>query len=282
MIRTIPFYKVESVGNDFVLVLASDVQGVDLPTLALNVCRRHFSVGSDGLLVLAREGNAVRLRMFNPDGTEDFCGNGIRCAAIMAQHLGWVDSEGTIHHLDKTIHVELDENVVRSTLDPANFTPSAVPVCSIHEMFMSPLNIEGRQLRVSSLTTGSTHTVVLSDELPNDEEFLSLGPAIENHPLFPERTSVIWAVPEGEDALKIRIWERGAGETQGCGTGSSAAAAVYFRKRNAYGSLKINNPGGTVIVTQLGPHDPMITEATAEIVYRGNVNLVPSTAPNRV
>src|SRR5205823_13243341 len=84
---------------------------------------------------------------------------------------------------------------VASHVPPANFTPSAVPVCADQELFMSPLQVLGQELKVSAVTTGSTHTVILADHLPNDEEFLKLGPAIENHPLFPERTSLIWAAP---------------------------------------------------------------------------------------
>src|SRR5690349_20338591 len=85
----IPFFKVESVGNDFVLVEREKVEGVDLPQLAIESCRRHFSIGADGLLVIWQEGKDVELRMFNPDGTEDFCGNGIRCASVVANYLGW-------------------------------------------------------------------------------------------------------------------------------------------------------------------------------------------------
>src|SRR5438067_8171769 len=102
-VKLIPFYKVESVGNDFVLVERDKVQDLDLPQLAIETCKRHFSIGADGLLVVWQEGGDIGLRMFNPDGTEDFCGNGLRCAAVVAHYLGWATEDMTILHGGKTI-----------------------------------------------------------------------------------------------------------------------------------------------------------------------------------
>ena len=269
----IPFFKVESVGNDFVLVERDKVGDADLPQLAIESCRRHFSIGADGLLVIWQEGKDVGLRMFNPDGTEDFCGNGIRCAAMVANHLGWAKEAMAILHGGQRIEAHVEAGKVQSTFRAADFTPSKVPVCSDHELFMTPLQIAGRELKVSALTTGSTHTVILGKKLPSDDEFFTLGPAIENHPLFPERTSVIWATDDEPFILRIRIWERGAGETQGCGTGSGAAAAVYLRTLGKGGIVNVHNPGGLVRVMMDEWNAPITTEAEAEIAYSGALRL---------
>lgn len=274
------FSKVQSLGNDFVLVHLNEVDERDMPSIAQQVSDRRFSVGCDGLLAVGQTGDHIRLRMFNSDGSEDFCGNGIRCAAIYAFEQGWTGPEMTIHHRGKEVRVAiLDDCSVRSTFDPPDFSPSAVPLARNGELFMEPVDVLGRPLVLSSVSTGSTHTVILSDKIPEDDEFLILGPAIENHPLFPDRTSVIWAVLEQGDRLRIRIWERGVGETLGCGTGSAAAAIVYARHVDRPSSYCLINPGGEVLVSipQIG--SPIITTARAEILYAGRFYQVRGETP---
>lgn len=265
----IPFAKVESIGNDFVLVGADDVAGGDFPELARRVCARHFGVGSDGLLVVGMDQGRLILRMFNPDGTEDFCGNGIRCAALYAHDKGWLGSAGEIVHLGEAVRVEIKGARVVSYLPPASFEPERVPVCAPGELFRATLAVRERELSVSALTTGSTHAVILCEELPEEGDFFALGPAIENHPMFPDRTSVIWAKPEGESALRIRIWERGVGETLGCGTGSAAAAVVFARAQSLRGRIDVFNRGGTVAVKLDAWNGPVQSEAPARLVFPG-------------
>jgi diaminopimelate epimerase len=275
-LSTVPFTKVESVGNDFVLIDSGSVQVQHLPSFARLVSARHFSVGSDGLLVAGMEDGVLQLHMFNPDGSEDFCGNGLRCAAIYAHEKGWTGVETEISHLGRAVLTRIVEpGIVRSALAPADFSPSAVPLrAGAEEMFLKEVEVASRSILLSAVTTGSTHTVVLAEHLPEDDEFFEVGPLLEFHPLFPERTSVIWAVADGEDALRIRIWERGAGETQGCGTGSSAAAAVHFRARRKHGSITVHNPGGPVQVEMEGWEAPIFTEAKAEVVFTGTVSWI--------
>lgn len=291
----ISFTKMESIGNDFVLVHMDDVAEEELPQLARNVCRRHFSVGSDGLLALGVENGTLTLRMFNPDGSEDFCGNGLRCAAIYAFSEGWAGKDALIRHHGRVVHTQLiEDGFVRTWFDAASFEPAAVPFetlaissyvdakredhgpsapSSSKELFLAPLRLDHRTVEISAVSTGSTHTIIFTEELPSDEEFERVGPAIECHPLFPERTSVIWVKEVGPGDLSIRIWERGAGETRGCGTGSAAAAVVYARASDFSGLITVRNPGGVVRVALPDWRGPYTTEAPAHIVFKGTARL---------
>lgn len=272
----VPFTKVESVGNDFVLLEEGVLAADQLPDFARFVSDRHFCVGSDGLLVVGRD--PLRLRMFNPDGSEDFCGNGIRCAAHYAAFHGWFAGTAKLWHLDRTLQVTLLPNgSIQTDMPPASFSPESVPVQADAEVFSTKLEVNGRKLEISSLTTGSTHTVLLVDRLPGNDEFFAIGPALEHHPLFPERTSVIWAKPESADTLRLRIWERGAGETMGCGTGSSAAAVVWARKTGFSGTVQVHNPGGTIFVRLDKWNSPLETEGSAKILYTGKVRFAEAT-----
>ena len=265
----------ESIGNDFVLVtqndLGSQLDSAVLERLAIQACTRRWGVGSDGLLVVDRAPGGVTMRMFNPDGTEDFCGNGLRCAARFAVDSGWVGTEFQIEHLREMVPVKVSGDRIETIISPASFDPLRVPLLhSVGELFQSEIFLEriDKQLRISSLTTGSTHTVLFVDRLPSDEEIQVVGPALEHHPFFPKRTSVIWAVIEGE-SLRIRIWERGAGETLGCGTGSSAAAAVFCRIRGRGGIVEVRNRGGTVIVEMESWDSPIRLSGSAHLVFQG-------------
>ncbi|MCG9895679.1 MAG: diaminopimelate epimerase [Fimbriimonadaceae bacterium] len=259
----LPFWKAQSLGNDFVLVERGDAEGLDLPDLARRVSVRRFGIGSDGLLVVGPGESAeaqVDLRMFNPDGTEDFCGNGQRCAIAHARSRGWADGEFFIRqHGLLSRAEELPDGRVRTVLPPARFGEEDIPRVGI------PNDAVLHGVRGIALSTGSAHFVVPVEQLPGDEEFFRVSPLIETDPAFPESISVIWTLAEGDRDLRLRIWERGAGETLGCGTGSSAAAVVWAAHRSLAGSFRVHNPGGLLeIDLPEGPLGPIVqTSAVA-------------------
>ena len=127
--RMLPFWKTQTIGNDFVLAHAEDVAGMDLASLALHACERKFAIGSDGLLVVSAEAGELHLRMFNPDGTEDFCGNGLRCAAYHAFNQGWVAREHRIEHFGRLVSAAvLPDGSVMTAIGPAVYDPEEVPL----------------------------------------------------------------------------------------------------------------------------------------------------------
>ncbi|AIE84221.1 diaminopimelate epimerase [Fimbriimonas ginsengisoli] len=314
MIRRIPFWKLQSVGNDFPLVHLADIDAAleferqeelakapeiapaqvvkecsvtpdqalpdpgkateFLGRLSIAICDRHFGVGGDGLLAMGMEGEAVRLRMFNPDGTEDFCGNGIRCAAVHAHAMGWVGSDFTIKHLDREVPTHIGEGQVSTVIGIADYDPKKVPHTGFGEIFNRTVwsGMDGGQplsLFGSALTTGSTHVVIPTTALPDQEIFESVSAKIEVDPQFPDRTSVIWSKEVAPNQLELMIWERGVGETLGCGTGSSAAAADYLRRKGRGGTVEIKSKGGTLQVEMSDWTAPIQISGTAEQVYRG-------------
>jgi diaminopimelate epimerase len=275
------FWKVQSIGNHFPLVLLDDVVATEansvdsqLERLAIDICKDHFGVGGDGLLAVGMEEGDVRLRMFNPDGTEDFCGNGIRCVARFATQQAWVQEQFNIRHLEQVIPVTVKDGLIRTTLGEASYDPSKVPTSIVGELFNETIFADRIDdwsvvLNGSALTTGSTHVVLTTGALPDDDGFVKVSKKLEHDPRFPKRTSVIWAVIDGE-ALKIRIWERGVGETLGCGTGSSAAAIDWMRRRGRGGRIEVKNPGGSVWVEADSWRHPLTLEGTAEVLFEGD------------
>lgn len=268
---SVPFTKVESVGNDFVLVEKDQVGDLDLSWLAQQVCPRRFAIGSDGLLVIWREGSEIHLRFFNPDGSEDFCGNGLRCAAWYAYRQGWTGEQFEILQNGMTIGMEIEGDArITASMPAASFEPGRVPVQSDEEWWEKPvLGVVG-----TALTTGSTHFITFVDELPGDEDFLNLGPKLEHAEVFPERTSIMWVTAEAHDRLVMRIWERGVGETQGCGTGAMAAAVVWFRKTGRSGEIDVVSSGGTLRVAMDHWSAPITITSEPEELFRGTI-LVP-------
>lgn len=271
------FWKVQSIGNDFPLIHLDEFPSngnldFELARLAGVICDRRFAVGGDGLLAVAKEDDAIRLRMFNPDGSEDFCGNGLRCAALHVSQQGWVGSEFTIRHLGQEVPVRIQGGHVITTLPPATYDPDRIPMNG-PELFDAtvwsgmdggtPLSLSG-----SVLSTGTAHTIIPTFALPDDDSFRSVSAKIEVDPRFPLRTSVMWSKELSENVLQLRVWERAVGETLGCGSGSSAAAVDYVRRKGRGGVVEVRNPGGSLIVRLKHWDDPIEVEGIAAEVYR--------------
>lgn len=268
------FWKLEAIGNDFPLLHLADVDASTLPQLAIQLCDRRFGVGGDGLLAVGMEEDDLRLRMFNPDGTEDFCGNGLRCAAIHAHSQNWVGDRFLIRHHGRDVPAVIKGGNVKTTLGVATYDPALVPVNFESEPANSFDRIvwtDGSTVVSGSvLSTGTTHTII-PGPLPDDHKFHSLSPRIETALQFPDRTSIMWAETVAPMVLKLRIWERGVGETLGCGSGSTAAAVDYLRRVGHGGTVEVINPGGTVWVSASAWNEPVTLKGGANEVFEGVV-----------
>ncbi len=278
MLDAIPFTKMQGVGNDFVVVEQKRVGPQNWPALALQMCSRHSGAGADGLLVIMRSSVAdVRMRMFNPDGTEDMCGNGLRCVArYAAEHLLVLSDVMQVETIagirQATVHRDNSGavNSISVEMGEPNFQPSAIPALVDSDTIINfPLELEPDIFfPVTVLSTGSAHAVTFVEVLPDDETFLSVSPLVESHPLFPERVSLMWCQITGENSIRIRIWERGAGETMGCGTGACAAAvaAIYDNRVLKNTPIEVTSPGG-VLEISWNTRDEVIMRGPAETVY---------------
>ncbi len=282
------WHKLQGAGNDFVvldLFLHPVRPDFDFPAAAIALCDRHFGVGADGLLTLepATNANPVRMRMWNPDGSEDMCGNGLRCIAALAWRQKIVENRRfEVQTLAGTRQVEiLEGHQIRAAMGEPVFEPSQVPI-ALPNSKTDALDIEisalGRTFRASSLSTGSTHTVLFLEAPLSDADFQKFGPLLENHPLFPTRTSVMFAVADGdgdgvgargEKRFEIRIWERGAGETLACGTGACAVAVAAQKTGRARGVIEVESRGG-VLQVEWNEGEPIYLTGPARHVFQAS------------
>jgi len=219
--------------------------------------------------------------MWNPDGTEDMCGNGLRCVAWLFHQRGYTTkSTFTIETLtglrqaimrqDQSMQVEMGKAMWRLRDIPLSPTKSTFGDEAVE--YQLPLPNQTLD-RVTSLSTGTTHTMIFVDELPEEKYFQELSPVIENHPWFPERTSVLWTKVLSRNELQVRIWERGAGETFACGTGACAVAAAAWRTKRCDGEeIKVQSKGGVLRVTQNNTGELLLT-GRVKLVFDGNVTL---------
>ena len=269
------FTKMQGVGNDFVLVDAEKAgPNTDFSAMAIAACARHVGAGADGLLVVERS-PTLSMRMFNPDGTEDMCGNGLRCAALWMHRAGWVQgTQFTIATREGPRLVELldadnAQGLLRVNMGVPHLLAGDIPFRGTAGRVVDfPLTVDGREVRITSLHTGSAHTVIFGPA-PDEDTFQRVSPLIEHHALFPERTSVLWATPgAGGASFAVRIWERGVGETLGCGTGACAVGvAAQLQGLAGTEPVDIVSRGGTLRIAWAG-QDVMMT-GPAQFVYEG-------------
>jgi diaminopimelate epimerase len=292
--ETIQFTKMQGVGNDFVLIDGREYSGMDWSGLAVEICDRRFGIGSDGLLVIDHSNIAdATMRMYNPDGTPDFCGNGIRCVArylveqtssILFTHMSCspphLDTSTPPHALSiatlagvcrtVTSNPGTDNCTVSVDMGQARFEPQDIPMLVTTSPVKDyPIEVGGRTIRITSLSTGTAHTIIFVENLPGDHEFFRFSPLIEHHPLFPERTSVLWTSIEDSGRIHLRIWERGAGETWGCGTGACAAAEAAWLHDYVRGPVQVHSKGGNLLIDWDEDGSINMT-GPAEYVYTGS------------
>jgi len=273
------FVKMQGTGNDFVLLEAQGDER-DWPRLAQVVCDRHFGVGADGLILVLPSSRAdVRMRMFNPDGSEaEMCGNGLRCVVKYAVE------GGLARPREGRIDVETPAGVlgaqafgdgrtverVRVSMGAARFAPAEVPVLAEAEppIVDLPLEVGGHALRLTCVSMGNPHAVHFLDGPVGAFPLEEIGPLVERHPLFPQRVNFEVAQVLARDRVEARVWERGAGVTLACGSGA-AATVVAARVKGLVGDrVDITLPGGTLRIDWDGRGEVYLT-GPAERVFAG-------------
>ena len=252
------FRKYHALGNDYV-VLAGDALGMPPdPERVRRICDRHFGIGADGILLdvgASHPGGArAALRIFNPDGSEaEKSGNGLRIFARYLRDRGRV--EGTERFRLGTPGGEVECSVfgdgrrVAVEMGRASFDAAAIPVRGERgEVLNRRLTTgDGREVEYSAVTVGNPHCVVAVDEA-READARALGPLLEQHPAFPNRTNVQLVEAVGRHRIRIEIWERGAGYTLASGTSSCAAAAVGCRLGRVDSPVTVEMPGGEIEV----------------------------------
>ena len=228
------FYKMQGIGNDYIYFDCMK-EPVDNPAeLAVRLSDRHFGIGGDGVILLCPSEVAdCRMRMFNLDGSEGrMCGNGIRCVGKLAHDLGYVKGDSVrIETLSgiKTLSLYKDANGKVSSAKVDMGAPvldgEKIPSTYRGETVVdAPIEVGGRTFRATLVSMGNPHCVVFED--PNAVGLEHYGPLFERHPAFPERINTEFIRVIDRNRLKMRVWERGSGETLACGTGACASAVA--------------------------------------------------------
>jgi diaminopimelate epimerase len=268
------FQKWQALGNDYLIVEAREAPFELTPARVRRLCDRHLGVGADGVLLLSdadEPGFVARLRIFNPDGSEaELSGNGVRQAVMYLRRAGWTDSDtfsvqtaaGEIRPTitgPRTCTIDMGRAALRSPDYPSGAPDGA-----------GALSANGREWRFQHVSIGNPQCVIATstDEIES-LDLAAIGPAIERHELFPNRTNVSWFAELEPGIVRARIFERGAGETLSSGTGATGAAVAYVL-RGGDSPVTVRLDGGELEV-QVGEDLHVNLTGWAVPVYRGEL-----------
>lgn len=271
--KTLPFTKMEGLGNDFVVVDATRTPFALEPADIRLLADRRLGVGCDQVLVVEppRGAEDFRYRIFNADGGEvEQCGNGARCFAVYVREHGLTDR--------REIHVETaggpivakleDDGDVTIDMGVPRFASADVPFFGGTGAPVEPLDVDGTVVQVSALSIGNPHAVQVVDDVdraPVDTQ----GPRIERHPRFPNRVNAGFMQVVDRATIRLRVFERGAGETLACGTGACAAVVAGRRRGLLDGRVRVKTRGGELTITWAGDGSPVLMKGPARTVFEG-------------
>lgn len=258
MIQEIEFDKMEGLGNDYVYLIMPDRLPADMSGLAREISDRHFGVGGDGMVIVTRSDVAdFRMIMFNADGSEaQMCGNASRCIALLVYEKGLTDkremtleTRAGIRQLRLNIEngkvKDVSVNMGRPLLEEAD-----IPVKASAErtpVALHRLEHEGKTYETYCVGMGNPHGVIFSEV--GEEEFLRSGPALERHPVWPEKANIEFVKVVDPHTVEMRVWERGTGETLACGTGACATAVASILTGRTANDVVIKMKGGTLRIS---------------------------------
>jgi diaminopimelate epimerase len=273
------FAKLHGTGNDFVL-LDGRTADRDWPALAVAMCDRHFGVGGDGLIVAAPSDRAdIRMRIFNADGSEaEMSGNGMRCLVKFAVDGGFVaprNDELDVETGAGVMHVRITTEggrvtSVREGMGRPRLDPRDIPVAIEAEppVLSFDLAVDGLTLPVTPVSMGNPHAIHFQDAPVADYALHDVGPLVEHHPLFPNRTNFEVVRMLERDRAEMRVWERGVGETLSCGSGASATMVAARLRGLVDDALDLRVPGGVLQLEWDGEGEVILTGPVEES-FRG-------------
>ncbi|QWA28457.1 diaminopimelate epimerase [Pseudomonas sp. RC3H12] len=272
------FTKMHGLGNDFmVLDLVSQHAHIQ-PKHAKQWGDRNTGIGFDQLLIVEAPNNPdvdFRYRIFNADGSEvEQCGNGARCFArfvldkrLTAKKRIRVETKGGIIVLDVR-----NDGQICVDMGPPRFTPAEVPFIADEQASSYALEVDGQVHQIAAVSMGNPHSVLRVDDV-RKAPVHELGPKIEHHPRFPQRVNAGFIQVVDRHRANLRVWERGAGETQACGTGACAAAVAAISQGWMDSPVTIDLPGGRLSIEWAGPGKPVLMTGPAVRVFEGQVRL---------
>ncbi len=274
----IQFTKMHGFGNDFVVIDAIN-QDVDLTDEQVRfIADRHFGVGCDQLLLVeASEVADVDFvyRIFNADGGEvEQCGNGARCFAVFVREKGLTQQD---HIRVETasglieLHVQSDGQVTVDMGTP-KLNPWEIPFNADTRLDEYPLDVNGQLLKIGAVSMGNPHAVTIVENVAT-AEVNQLGAEIESHPLFPNRVNAGFMQIIDDSHIRLRVYERGAGETLACGTGACAAMVIGRLQGHLADEVQVDLPGGSLQISWQGEGTPVMMTGPATRVFEGTITV---------
>ncbi len=274
----IKFTKMHGLGNDF-MVIDGINQSISLTSQQVTeLANRHFGIGFDQLLLVEKpqtDAALFKYRIFNSDGGEVAqCGNGARCFARFVTEKGLTDQ--TI------IPVETDSGLLQLKMIDAthvevnmgipNFEPTNIPLDTDNRMDSYQLDISGHAIEFSALSIGNPHAVIIVENI-DTADIENIGPALESHPFFPQRVNVGFMQILNRNEFKLRVFERGVGETQACGSGACAAMAAAIQLDLIDSNATAHLTGGQLQLSWQGEGQPVMMSGSTAQVYEGEINI---------
>ena len=276
------FTKMHGCGNDYVYVNCFEETIENPNETAKFVSDRHFGIGSDGMICIHPSDKAdFRMAMYNSDGTEGaMCGNGVRCIAKYVYDYGLTDkttitieTKGGIKELDLTVE---DGKVtwVNVDMEAPVLDADKIPVIYDEEnkVIDKPVLVDGREYRITCVSMGNPHGVVFVDSV-DDLDIEKLGPMFENHPMFPDRVNTEFIQVVDDHTIRMRVWERGAGETLACGTGACASAYASYLNQKTGNKVLVHLLGGDLQIEYDEEKHTIFMKGPATKVFDGEIDL---------
>jgi diaminopimelate epimerase len=272
------FVKMEGIGNDFILIHGMDDSAIEsLRNRAARLCDRRFGIGADGIVFVLPPKSPqadFRMRIINSDaGEAEMCGNGIRCfhrycldEALTARQSLTIETNAGLKH------TVFDGAMVRVDMGRPVLDAASIPTTQQSgQVVMHPLVIDNRIFLVTAVSMGNPHAVIFTDEL-SDDLVLNFGAQIERHTFFPRHVNVEFVVVQSRDEFRMRVFERGCGETLACGTGTCAAAVAGIVTGRLGATVKAHLPGGDLTIEWAGNVDnPVFMTGAATRVFCGEI-----------
>jgi diaminopimelate epimerase len=274
----IEFVKMHGLGNDFIVFDAPTAQYAVNSARLRELADRHTGIGFDQVLMLERPRRAntrVFYRIFNADGGEvEQCGNGARCvAALLYARNPAAGRDIPMDSPGGAVQARVREDgLVSVNMGAPNFDPAALPFEASGEAYVYPIDVGGSQVEIGAVSMGNPHAVLRVPDV-DAAPVARLGPVLETHVRFPKRANVGFMQILSRSRIRLRVYERGAGETLACGTGACAAVAVGRRHGLLDAEVRVDLRGGEALVSWAGEHEPVWLTGPAASVFSGVVEL---------
>ena len=267
------FTKMQSLGNDFVMLDGITEHITISKNIARQIADRHFGIGCDQIILVQKNNgdSDFTMRIFNSDGSEvGQCGNGARCLAVFLRSQGlWQHSSVIVDTI--TVRLKLDINTdssVTVNMGVPKFSPKEIPMQADLDRPVYSLYIDQAKLEYSAVSMGNPHCVISVPDVAV-ADVSRLGPCLESHPVFPERANVGFREIVSRSEIRLRVFERGVGETLGCGSGACASVVTGIRNGLLDREVLVNLPGGSATVSWAAKEESVRLTGPAEIVFQG-------------